>query len=105
MKTKDTTQTGITTKTHPSMFKIKDMDIEHQEAIQPDHALLSFLDIKELYDRAYAAVEEGREDYKAKEMMAEAIKYDMAYRCQLARRSNYKQKSQINDFRIISNTY
>lgn len=110
MKTKQPTQTGIIiekqdTAQNIPMFKIKDMEIERQEIIQPDQAKLSFLDIKELYDRAYMAIAEGREDYKAKEMMAEAIKLDMAYRCQLARRANYKQQSKMSDFRIIADVH
>ena len=67
-----------------------------------DQATLSFFDIKELYDRAYEALNAGRTDYKAKEMMALAIKMDMAYRCQLARKSSYKKCSQLEDFRITS---
>ena len=65
-------------------------------------AEISFFDVKALYECAYEAVNAGREDYKAKEMMAQAIKMDMAYRCQLSRKSCYKKPSRLNDFRITS---
>lgn len=73
-----------------------------QDITAPQTAELSFFDIKEMYDRAYTAIEAGRDDYKAKEIMAEAIKMDMAYRCQLARKSTYKKQSRLNDFKITS---
>ena len=70
------------------------------------HAELSYFEVKELYERAYEALNTGREDYKAKEMMALAIKMDIAYRCQLARKntcnSTYKKPSRLNDFHITS---
>jgi hypothetical protein len=67
-----------------------------------DQATLSFFDIKGLYDRAYEALNAGRTDYKAKEMMAEAIKMDMMYRCQIARKNTYNKCSRLEDFRITS---
>ena len=88
------------------VFAIKDISLEREDNsdadVQSDTAQVSFFDIKEMYDIAYNAINEGRSDYKAKEMMAQAIKMDMAYRCQLARQSKYKKQSQMNDFRIIS---
>lgn len=84
------------------VFTIRDIDSDHLGTLAPSQDQISFFDIKELYDRAYAAKDEGRNDYKAKEMMAEAIKMDMAYRCQLARQSKYAKHSQMHDFKIIS---
>lgn len=85
------------------VFIIKDNPVESKFEPKAAPEELSFFDIKQLYDTAYAALEAGRDDYKAKEIMSHAIKLDMAYRCQLARRNNYKKQSQMNDFRIISN--
>ena len=73
-----------------------------QDVTAPQTAKLSYFEIKEAYDRAYDAIEAGRDDYKAKEIMAEAIKMDMTYRCQLARQSSYKKQSKLNDFKITS---
>ncbi len=76
---------------------------DHQTGAQKDtmEDKISFFDVKDLYDRAYAALDSHPEEYKTKEIMAEAIKFDMLYRCQLAQQNNYNPKSKINDFRII----
>lgn len=83
-------------KMSPTSYQATDTEGKAQEDA------LSFFDVKEIYDRAYAALEDGRDDFKAKEMMAEAIKMDMRYRCQLSRQSRYKKPSQMNDFKIIT---
>lgn len=84
------------------VFKIIDMDHSQSGDIDVLAEKISFFDVKELYDRAYDVINSGRQDYKAKEMMAEAIKMDMAYRCQLARKSKYKKYSRLDDFRVIT---
>jgi len=73
-----------------------------QPQAQSNAAEISVFDVKELYDRAYDALNAGRDDYKAKEMMAQAIKMDMAYRCQLARKNTYQTRSQMHDFTITA---
>jgi len=90
------------TQKHVPVFNIEDMDKQLQDNILPQTEAISFFDIKELYDRAYAALDKGDNSYKTKEIMAEAIKMDMAYRCQLARKSSYNKPSRLNDFHIIT---
>lgn len=85
-----------------SYIPVLNIEEAEQDITAPQTAELSFFEIKEIYDRAYAALEAGRDDYKAREIMAEAIKMDMAYRCQLARKSSYKKQSKLNDFKITS---
>jgi hypothetical protein len=102
MKTKNTRTSNKHRQKQSPIFKMNDTQQEKIGDFSPSQDPLSFFDIKELYDRAYAAVNEGRDDYKAKEMMAEAIKMDMTYRCQLERHSKYNKQSKINDFRVMS---
>ena len=91
MKTYYTTTSNKQGQEQVPVFKITDVRQDPSKYVHPSQEVISFFDIKELYDLAYAAKEKGRDDYKAKEMMAEAIKMDMAYRCQLARHSKYKK--------------
>jgi len=90
--------------TTPSLFTARDNDIHSDK--QADK--ISFLEVKELYDNAYKAMEapntqySARAAHKAKEMMSEAIKQDMYYRIQLARASRYQKYSKLNDFKILS---
>ena len=61
---------------------------------------ISFLDVKELYEHAYEALQTNGECYKAKEIMAQAVKLDMLYRIQLSRSSRYQKHSKLHDFSI-----
>ena len=65
---------------------------------------ISFFDVKELYEQAYEALQINGECYKAKEVMAKAVKLDMLYRVQLARASRYQKHSKLHDFSITSTT-
>ena len=63
---------------------------------------LSVFDVKELYDAAYDALDNGTNEYRAKKMMAEAIKADMLYRVTLARDSRYQPQSETSAFQELA---
>ncbi len=58
----------------------------------------SFLDVKEIYDQAYERRAEYGEDAAFKELLAQAVKRDMAYRRQLNARASYKERTTIKSF-------
>ena len=62
---------------------------------------VSFFDVKDLYDRAYAALSSAPDDYQTKEIMSEAIKLDVLYRCQLAQGESYRKNSRTHGLCLI----
>ena len=72
-------------------------------ATQPQQAELSLLDVKELYDLAYAEKDKGAEGEAAfKKILAEAVKLDLAYRRQLTQAATYKEPSKLKNFGTAS---
>lgn len=59
----------------------------------------SFLDVKEIYDQAYERRAECGEDAAFKELLAQAVKRDMAYRRQLNARASYKERTTVKSFK------
>ena len=68
---------------------------------------ISMFDVKDLYDRAYAAKEQGvRGKAIFKKLLAAAVKLDLAYRRQLAQGAMFKDKSkQINFNKACEGAY
>ncbi|NQZ13851.1 MAG: hypothetical protein HRT94_03360 [Alphaproteobacteria bacterium] len=67
---------------------------EKKENIMATQKEISVFDVKELYDRAYAAQEYGaksEENFQA--LIAKAVQLDMAYRQQLAKKTNFRYVS------------
>ena len=72
---------------------------DNGNATELNNVPLSLFDVKELYDQAYAEKAKGTNGEEAfKELLAEAVKMDMAYRRQLAQASSYKDKKKIKMF-------
>ena len=67
---------------------------------QQQQAELSLLDVKEMYDLAYA--EKDTNEQKFKTILAEAVKLDLAYRRQLANNASYKEPSKMKNFTKVS---
>lgn len=61
---------------------------------------LSLFDVKELYDLAYNEKDKGiNGEARFKKILAEAVKLDLLYRRQLAKKATYKKKpSKIQSF-------
>ena len=76
---------------------------------QPSEATqeISMFDVKDLYDRAYAAKDQGvRGKVMFKKLLAEAVKLDLAYRRQLSQGAMFKDKSkQINFNKACEGAY
>lgn len=66
-------------------------------------AEISVFDVKELYDLAYAEKDNGDSGAIAfKKILAEAVKLDLAYRRQLAKKSIYKDTSKLKNFKMAT---
>lgn len=66
---------------------------------QPQQGQPSLLDVKELYDLAYAEKDKGAQGEEAfKKILAEAVKLDLAYRRQLTKDAMYKEPSKLKTF-------
>lgn len=67
---------------------------EKQENIMANKEEISVFDVKELYDAAYAAQEYGAEGEEIfQSLIAKAVQMDMAYRQQLAKKTNFRYVS------------
>ncbi len=67
---------------------------EKQDIIMANKKEISVFDVKELYDAAYAAQEynaQGEECFQS--LIAKAVKMDMEYRQQLAKKANFRYVS------------
>ena len=74
-------------------------DAERQEK----EVILSFFDVKEIYDLAYAEKENGPNGEEAfKKLLAEAVRMDIAYRRQLGKQAMYKDRTKERNFRSAS---
>ncbi|NQZ14680.1 MAG: hypothetical protein HRT94_07650 [Alphaproteobacteria bacterium] len=76
------------------MFGLKRLGkktIKVLRAKNDNHAEISFFDVKEVYEAAYAEKEKARVNIKRfKQLMAKATLMDMAYRAQLTNARAYK---------------
>lgn len=67
---------------------------EKKENIMATQKEISVFDVKELYDRAYAAQEYGSNEQDSfQTLIAKAVQLDMAYRQQLAKKTNFRYVS------------
>lgn len=77
-----------------TMFGLKRLGkktIKVLRAKNDNHAEISFFDVKEVYEAAYAEKEKARVNIKRfKQLMAKATLMDMAYRAQLTNARAYK---------------
>lgn len=98
---------NLTTQTEQSdvpMFIVPDnQENQTSEATQE----ISMFDVKDLYDRAYVAKNQGiRGKAIFKKLLAEAVKLDLAYRRQLSQGAMFKDKSkQINFNKACEGAY
>lgn len=73
-----------------------------QAKTQAVPAELSIFDVKELYDLAYDIKAKDGDDARFKQVMAEALQLDMAYRRQLAQKIDYKEQKEIKSIETHS---
>ena len=72
---------------------------QHDATTQEQQAQPSLLDVKELYDLAYAEKDKGAAGEEAfKTILAEAVKLDLAYRRQLTKDAMYQEPSKLKTF-------
>ena len=71
--------------------KLGNQKIKIMTAKNDNNAEISFFDVKEMYDAAYAEKEKGRVNMKRfQKLMAHATLLDMAYRAQLSKQKSFK---------------